>query len=165
MPITIQILGLDALTTRLRTMKASWANAPRHVVHEAAEVLKKAIQAEAPSRSGALRRGIHYRTRAIGPAVAARFTSEASYTQFVIKGTQAHDIWAGFYTGKSSKRALYWPGAAHPTPYVRHPGTRADPFPSRALARVGPQVRRILEETGAALVSDDPATTAYWGSE
>jgi Bacteriophage HK97-gp10, putative tail-component len=165
MPVTIRIVGLDASLTRLRTMKASWANAPRAIVHQAAEVLKRALQEEAPERTGALRRGIRYRTQAIGPSVAARFTSEAAYTPFVIEGTRAHDIWAGFYGPAGGKRALFWPGAAHPTPYVRHPGTRADDFPSRAMMRVGPEVRRILEQAGAALVSDDPAAAVFWSSE
>ncbi len=94
--------------------------------------------------------------------MAARFTSEASYTPFVIKGTRPHEIWAGFYTGRTASRALSWPGAAHPTPYVQHPGTKADDFPSRALLKVGPEVRAILESTGQALVSDDPMAAVMW---
>lgn len=162
MAITIRIVGVEALNTRLQTMKKAWAEAPRAIVHQAAEVLKRALQDEAPVRSGDLKRGIHYRTQAIGPSLSARFYTDVAYTPFVIKGTQPHEIWAGFYTGKSDKRALFWEGAHHPTPYVQHPGTKANPFPDRAMLKVGPQVRSILDETGRALVSDDPMAAVFW---
>jgi hypothetical protein len=32
-----------------------------------------------------------------------------------------------------NKRALYWPGAAHPVASVNHPGTRAQPFMRPAI--------------------------------
>jgi hypothetical protein len=160
--ITVRIVGVEALTTRLQSMKRAWAEAPRVIVHEAAEVLKRALQDEAPERSGALKRGIRYRVVPLGPALVARFTSDASYAPFVIHGTQPHEIWAGFYTGRSDKKGLFWPGADHPTPYVQHPGTAANAFTDRAMWRVGPEVRAILDQTGRALVSDDPMSAVFW---
>ena len=164
MALTIRIVGVEALNTRLQTMKRAWAEAPRAIVHQAAELLKRALQDEAPERTGALKRGIHYRTQAIGPAIAARFFTAVPYAAFVIDGTAPHDIWAGFYSGGSDKKALFWEGASHPTPYVRHPGTKPNPFPDRAMVKVGAQVRAILDETGRALVSDDPMAGVFWAS-
>lgn len=160
--VTIQIVGVDALKGRFTSMRQAWAAAPRSIVNQAAQVLKKALQQEAPVRTGALRRGIRFRTQASGGAVIARFTSEAAYTPFVIQGTKPHEIWAGFYTGRSSKRVLAWSGADHPTPYVQHPGTRANDFPVRAMRKAGPLVRAILARTGQALVSDDPMAAVFW---
>jgi len=67
---------------------------------------------------------------------------------YVNNGTKAHDIWAGYYTGKSKHKVLAFPSQFTPktkpgsltsgsgssggptvfTPFVRHPGTKARGF-------------------------------------
>lgn len=67
---------------------------------------------------------------------------------YVDKGTEAHDIWAGFFTGKSKHKTLAFSSKSTPktvpgvigssagsvgkvdtfTPYVRHPGGKARGF-------------------------------------
>jgi len=46
------------------------------------------------------------------------------------------------------KRALYWPGAAHPVKMVRHPGTKANPYHQRAVD----DSRTDIEETAGEMV-------------
>ena len=81
-----------------------------------------------------------------GPTILVS-TSDKIYG-YVNEGTKAHDIWAGYYTGKSKHKALVFPsgftaktkpgrlrsgaggssGKLVHTPYVEHPGTEARNF-------------------------------------
>lgn len=74
---------------------------------------------------------------------------------YVDQGTKPHDIWAGFYTGKSKKKTLAFASVWSPKtkpgslssgqgtrgatntfrPYVRHPGTKARGFSSMITKR------------------------------
>lgn len=146
MPVTVQIVGLDALQAHLTAMQAGLAAAPRRIVSEYARVLKRAMVDEAPVRTGALRRGIHYRTVGQGEAAEARFTDDEDYTPFVIHGTAAHEI------RPATKKALFWPGAAHPVAFVQHPGTQPNDFPGRAFEATQAELDAILEETGLMIV-------------
>lgn len=57
----------------------------------------------------------------------------ADYAEPVHEGTRPHVILP------KNKKALSWPGAAHPVKKVQHPGTRANPFFKRAIRRGDPQ--------------------------
>lgn len=57
----------------------------------------------------------------------------AKYAAFVHEGTKPHVI------RPKNKRALFWPGAVQPAKAVRHPGTRPNPFFTRALEKVDVQ--------------------------
>lgn len=150
MPVTIELVGLDALQAHLAAMRDGMAAAPRRVVMEYAKVLKRAMQSEAPVRSGALRRGIHYRTEGAAEQATARFYDDQDYTPFVIHGTAAHDIFP------VHAKALFWPGAAHPVMFVHHPGTQPDDFPGRAFDMTQGEVDAILEATGQLIVEGQP---------
>lgn len=52
---------------------------------------------------------------------------DVNYATDVEMGTAPHVI------TPRNKKALYWPGAAHPVAYVNHPGTRAQPYLRPAL--------------------------------
>jgi len=148
MPATIEILGINEVLERLRIMQWSLSQSPRKIVQEVAKIAKEALQQEAPVRTGALRRGIRYRTFAPSSSYEAfaRFTSDADYTPFVIHGTAPHFI------RPVNAKALYWPGSAHPVAFVRHPGTRPDDFVERAMREVERAAERLLEVTGQDIV-------------
>lgn len=55
--------------------------------------------------------------------------SGVEYAMAVWKGTPARVI------VPVNKKALFWPGAAHPVKRVNHPGTRANPFVEAAWSR------------------------------
>ncbi len=50
------------------------------------------------------------------------------YGRFVREGTRRHPIYP------IRKKALYWPGAAHPVAWVWHPGTKRNPYHERGVA-------------------------------
>lgn len=54
-------------------------------------------------------------------------STDCNYATDVEMGTMPHLILP------NSKKALYWPGAAHPVAYVNHPGTRPQPYLRPAL--------------------------------
>ena len=74
--------------------------------------------------------------------------TDSEIYRYVDEGTKPHDIWAGFYTGKSEAKVLVFPGTFSAktipgvldaregssggdlvfTPYVRHPGIKARKF-------------------------------------
>ena len=98
---------------------------------------------------------------------------------YVDKGTKPHDIWAGAYTGKSTKKTLAFPSAFTPktkpgslksgpgskgevdtfTPYVRHPGSKPRGFSKNIAKKNKPKFRRAMEAgmRKARAVSGNPA--------
>jgi len=56
-----------------------------------------------------------------------RWFPTASYAPYVEFGTRPHDIFP------TDKKALYWPGAAHPVKSVHHPGTKPNDFMGRIV--------------------------------
>jgi phage gpG-like protein len=76
----------------------------------------------APVDTGRLRSSIVSRAEGSGRSVGYVIGTNVNYAAAVEYGTSPHVI-----TPKN-KRALYWPGAAHPVAKVNHPGTAAKPF-------------------------------------
>lgn len=79
-------------------------------------------------RSGRLRASITHQLARDGGGLVGRIGSNVEYARYVEEGTEPHRIEA------RNKRALHWPGAAHPVLAVNHPGTRARPYLRPALA-------------------------------
>ncbi|MFJ4649475.1 HK97-gp10 family putative phage morphogenesis protein [Streptomyces bobili] len=76
----------------------------------------------APVDTGRLRSSIVSRAEGGGRSVGYVIGSNVNYAAAVEYGTAPHVIKPKY------KRALYWPGAAHPVAQVNHPGTRPQPF-------------------------------------
>ncbi|MFF7534876.1 HK97 gp10 family phage protein [Streptomyces bobili] len=76
----------------------------------------------APVDTGRLRSSIVSRAEGGGRSVGYVIGSNVNYSAAVEYGTAPHVIKPKY------KRALYWPGAAHPVAQVNHPGTRPQPF-------------------------------------
>lgn len=76
----------------------------------------------APVDTGRLRSSIVSRAEGSGRSLGYVIGTNVNYAAAVEYGTSPHVI-----TPKN-KRALYWPGAAHPVAKVNHPGTAAKPF-------------------------------------
>lgn len=94
------------------------------------------------------------KTVSLTPPVEVMVGTDDEIYRYVNDGTEAHEIWAGAYTGKSDKKALAFssqfvpktkPGiiGSNPgfvgerdtfTPYVQHPGTEARAF-DKAIKR------------------------------
>lgn len=76
----------------------------------------------APVDTGRLRSSIVSRAEGSGRSVGYVIGTNVSYAAAVEYGTAPHVIKPRY------KRALFWPGAAHPVAQVNHPGTKAQPF-------------------------------------
>jgi HK97 gp10 family phage protein len=76
----------------------------------------------APVDTGRLRSSIVSRTEGGGRQLGYVVGSNVTYAAAVEYGTAPHVI------VPKNRKALYWPGAAHPVAKVNHPGTRAQPF-------------------------------------
>lgn len=99
-----------------------------------------------------------------GPTV--RITTDDDIWWYVNNGTRPHDIWAGYYTGKSRHKTLAFPSAFTPktrpgslksgrgssggptvfTPYVRHPGTDARNFTGQIAKKRRRWFQRRMED-------------------
>ena len=81
----------------------------------------------APVDTGRLRSSIVSRAEGSGRSVGYVIGTNVSYAAAVEYGTAPHVI------VPRNRKALYWPGAAHPVAKVNHPGTRAQPFLRAAI--------------------------------
>lgn len=119
-------------------------------------------RAEAPKRSGRFSQSISFQEFADGGSFGFYGLSAKPVGHFIILGTKPHKIaprranalsffWtkAGVYTvvpkagGFKTHMAggKLWIGKG----FVRHPGTKANPFPARALARLKADVDNVLK--------------------
>ncbi len=114
----------------------SWAKTAATWADEAGPIVRTALKDKAPvgqgERAGRLRDAIRYERKvSLGEGlVTLRFDSHTPYTRYVIDGTRPHLI-----TAKAA-RALHWVDASGRDQFrrsVKHPGTKANPFPERAV--------------------------------
>lgn len=110
---------------------------------QSATVLTAAAKREAPVREGRLRRSISYQAGGQGRYVVA---PAVPYAVPVHEGTRPHTI------RPKRAKALFWKGAAHPVRVVHHPGTKANRYMTRALARSRPQLEQIAKAAGARVI-------------
>jgi len=134
-----------------RFMKAS-ANVRERQRNMLREVLRKGVsyaQDEAPKgKTGRLKAGIRFRTYESGGTISGRITSAAPYTPFVVRGTRPHVIYG------RPLLAFEWKGKTVIVRFVHHPGTTANPFMARALARLGPDAIMELRRVAAGVIQD-----------
>ena len=93
-------------------------------------------KANVPMRTATLQGGIQMRPAKIMRNKAVGFWGvfNVAYALAVEAGTPPHIILP------RNKKALYWPGAAHPVKSVRHPGTRGKPYLRPAADRFYPKL-------------------------
>lgn len=80
----------------------------------------------------------------------AEISATAPYARFVHDGTPAHTI------RPRAKKALFWPGAAHPMRAVEHPGYKGNPFMTNALDARAPEVAGLIGAALAAVAEGGP---------
>jgi HK97 gp10 family phage protein len=93
----------------------------RAVVQTGVDVQNEARR-RCPVDTGRLRSSIVHRVESDARSTAVTVGTNVKYAEAVENGTAPHVI------VPTNKKALYWPGAAHPVAKVNHPGTRAQPF-------------------------------------
>lgn len=135
MKITIQTKGVNNLTKKFRAMGPQRIEKEFSIIDR--EVIK-AVEEEAPVKTGRLKKAL--RIRRTGH-LRYEVSNPTDYDIMVQEGTKSHPIYP------SKKKALYWPGAAHPVKMVNHPGTKPNRYMARGLQRalhqMGPTLNRI----------------------
>ncbi|WP_369183326.1 HK97 gp10 family phage protein [Streptomyces sp. Y1] len=112
----------------LRAALDRLTGAAREATQAAANDMVNHAKGLCPVNTGRLRSSI----QAVPAGGRFRFSvtigTNVTYAADVEYGTAPHVI------VPKNKRALYWPGAAHPVAKVNHPGTQARPFMRPAVA-------------------------------
>jgi len=127
----VKIVGIEQLTARL-------AQAPQI----AGPILQRALAASQAILAKYTTKGIvPWRTGFLVQSFRAELTTgilrwfpTASYAPHVEFGTKPHVI------VPKDKKALYWPGAAHPVKRVNHPGSKPNQFMERILGAAQPDI-------------------------
>ena len=104
-----------------------------------------AARANAPERTGALRASIE--AFITGPG-AGTIKAAAPYASFVHDGTGIYGASGSAYTISARvRKALFWPGAAHPVRSVRVQGMAGRPFITDALdgSAIDQAVQRLID--------------------
>lgn len=114
----------------------------RAVVQTGVDVQNRAREL-CPVDTGRLRASIVHRVEGGGRSVGMVIGTNVSYAADVEYGTAPHVI------VPKNRKALYWPGAAHPVAKVNHPGTRAQPFMRPAVEMTPIFFRRNIERVRA----------------
>ena len=139
--VTIDTADLDKVADNIA---AAGRNVPTHrrtMITRVGQLVMRAAQREAPEgKTRELRRSIGMTV--VGGGSGALITEGARHGVFVREGTKPHVI------VPRHKKALYWPGAAHPVKRVSHPGTKANPYHARAVE----DSRTDIEEAAGEMV-------------
>lgn len=125
------------------------SNVPRDIsrkaLRESVNILRKYARQEAPKRTGRLRSQM--RTSVSPGKSEGRVRAAAPHAHLVHEGTRAHWI----PKLGSRKRGVRVGGRWFR--HVRHPGARKNPFMTRALGRGQPEVDRIMDSIGDAVLA------------
>jgi hypothetical protein len=138
--INVEVTGADGNRLGAFDMEIAldaWAD-------EVRPLIVAALKAAAPVAAngddqGRLRNSISSTAEIAGETVTLTFTADVPYAGYVVDGTAAHDI------RPSTKKALFWAGAAHPVGLVHHPGTRPNNFAERAIVPLLSAIQARLE--------------------
>jgi hypothetical protein len=122
MEFQVQVSGLDQLVGKLKEAPSIAAPILQRALSASQAILAKhTVKGVVPWRTGFLTQSF----RAELTSGMLRWFPTASYAPYVEFGTKPHVI------EPKDKKALYWPGAAHPVRKVNHPGTPANDFMGR----------------------------------
>jgi len=148
MQFNVQIVGLDQLVARLAQAPAIVAPILQRALSASGAILAKhTVKGVVPWRTGFLTQSF----RAELTTGMLRWFPTASYAPYVEFGTKPHVILP------KDKKALYWPGAAHPVARVNHPGSKSNPF----MERIVSESQSEIDSTFAAAlvtITQQPAT-------
>jgi hypothetical protein len=128
---SVQIIGLDQLVAKLKEAPSIAAPILQRALSASQAILAKyTTKGIVPWRTGFLTQSF----RAEITTGLLRWFPTASYAPYVEFGTRPHTILP------VEKKALYWPGAAHPVHRVNHPGTKPNAFMERIVSTSQPEI-------------------------
>jgi hypothetical protein len=131
MQFDVRIQGLDQLVSKLQQAPSIAAPILQRALAASQAILAKhTVKGVVPWRTGFLTQSF----RAELTAGMLRWFPTASYAPYVEFGTKPHVILP------KDKKALFWPGAAHPVARVNHPGTKPNDFMGRIISESQPEI-------------------------
>jgi hypothetical protein len=144
----VEIVGLDQLVAKFAQAPAIVAPIIQRALSASGAILAKhTVKGVVPWRMGFLTQSF----RAELTTGILRWFPTASYSPYVEFGTKPHTILP------KDKKALWWPGAAHPVKSVNHPGTKPNPFMERIVSEsqeeINQQFGNALQQITAALAA------------
>lgn len=113
-------------------------------VHLLSSVWANKLEAYAKShaswidRTSHARQSIHSGVEKDGEEILLYLSHGVQYGTILEEGSRPHII------KPVNKKALYWPGAAHPVKQVKHPGTKGKPIIGPTINRNLPQIRKDI---------------------
>jgi hypothetical protein len=133
---TVQIVGLDQLVARLQEAPSIAAPILQRAIDASHAILAKYTtnRGIVPWRTGFLAQQWGWESTTLS----GRWFPRASYAPYVEFGTKPHVILP------KDKKALSWPGAAHPVARVNHPGTKPNDFMGRIVAAAQPDINAMF---------------------
>jgi hypothetical protein len=125
MEFSVEITGLSELVAKLKQAPDIAAPILQRALSASSAVLAKhTVKGVVPWRTGFLAQTF----RAELTTGMLRWFPTASYAPFVEFGTAPHTVYP------KEKKALFWPGAAHPVRMVNHPGSKPNQFMERIVS-------------------------------
>lgn len=127
----VQIVGARDIQGRFQRASNELKAAQRDEMRDMGRTIVRVLQEEAPVRTGRLRRGIRFRTYQRLKDTELRITSEAPYTELVIRGR-------GPVVAKRAKALRFEPGPPGSGFIFRKRvgPAKANPFQKRAFAKL-----------------------------
>lgn len=151
--ITGTVVGAEAVVARLKgTLPERARTTLRDAVHTLGFLLERIVKLE--KLNGQV---LNRRTRRLANSINTSFvdTTESS-TATVGTNVKYGRIWEltgskAFTIVPKTKKALFWPGAAHPMHSVFHPAQAARPFLRPALDQMRPTIKSTIEKAMASI--------------
>ena len=130
--LSITVQGGRDLRGRFARVVDELARARREEMRDLGKEIVQTLRSEAPVRTGRLRQGLGYNTRESGTSLRISVTSEAPYTDLVIRGR-------GPVEAKRAKALRFEPGPpGSGFIYRKRVGpAKANPFVARAMSKLG----------------------------
>ena len=140
MKIVITAKGIKPLSEKFRKMNRQRLEKEFSIIDRA---VIKHVEDEVPVKTGFLESKL--RIRRTGH-LQYTVSNDTKYDPYVQLGTKPRVI------VPRKKKALYWPGAAHPVKMVNHPGTKANPYMARGLNKALRKMKPTLERITGGIV-------------
>jgi HK97 gp10 family phage protein len=134
--IQIQIKNIDQIRAAFTRSPAVMTKNLNRAIRQTIMFVRGESQKNAPVRTGYLRGSVYTDYEPLRGEIGYK----AKYAGFVHDGTAPYTI------VPTTKKALFWKGAAHPMRSVRHPGIKANPFLQRAVDSSEPTIDKFFAD-------------------
>jgi hypothetical protein len=148
--VNVEIIGARDVKGRFQRATAEVQIAQREEMRELGRAVVKAVQAEAPVRTGRLKRGITMKTAQSGNQTRVTISSAAKYTDWVINGRRGFGPKKAralrFEPGPPGSGFIYrkWVGPSRPNPFVRRALGTLNGEPERTAGRIATRIERAF---------------------